>query len=583
MTDTAKPKGARFRSISTKLMLMQSMAFVVMIGICIAGELGINSILARMNSVYADRVIPIDQIKHVSDAYTVELRHVADEFSAGKLSAQDGKTQIENFMTSATEKWDAYLATYLTDDEKTKIADVDAAFPAVRAAVTRIQSMIDAGNTEGLATYLRSDFSSAVKPLERSLDVLIDYQLSEADRMTQEANALGMTLGLSIIAASAVAILASLFATIIFTRRMKTALVAAVGMTNAVADGDLSVHSDSRSNDEIGQVVEGLNLMIDRLRTVVGEVAMASGNVSAGAEQMAATAEQLSRGATEQASSTEEASSAMEEMAANIKQSAQNALDTEKIARKSAADARESGTAVLKAVEAMQTIAEKIMVVQEIARQTDLLALNAAVEAARAGEHGRGFAVVASEVRKLAERSQSAAGEISTLSANTVRAANAAGEMLQGLVPDIERTATLVLEITSASQETSTGAAQVNLAIQQLDTVTQENTAASEELSSTAEELASQAEQLQSAIGFFKVEGGQAASRSRRARPAAAGAAKATPKPAQSAMTARAAAPAVQRGAADEAPSGGFSFDLTTEDGLDAEFTNYAAKKDRAA
>jgi methyl-accepting chemotaxis protein len=585
MTDTATPKGARFRSISTKLMLMQSMAFVVMIGICIAGELGINSILARMDSVYADRVVPIDQIKHVSDAYIVELRHVADEFSGGKLSAQDSKTQIDAILNGATEKWDAYLATFLTEEEKAKIVDVDAAFPAVRVAVSRIQALIDAGNTEGLATYLRSDFSSAMKPLERSLDALIDYQLSEADRMTQDANTLGMTLGLSIIAASAVAILASLLSTIIFTRRMKTALVAAVDMTNAVADGDLSVHSDSRSNDEIGQVVDGLNLMIDRLRTVVGEVAMASGNVSAGAEQMAATAEQLSRGATEQASSTEEASSAMEEMAANIKQSAQNALDTEKIARKSAADARESGTAVLKAVEAMQTIAEKIMVVQEIARQTDLLALNAAVEAARAGEHGRGFAVVASEVRKLAERSQSAAGEISTLSANTVRAANAAGEMLQGLVPDIERTAALVLEITSASQETSTGAAQVNLAIQQLDTVTQENTAASEELSSTAEELASQAEQLQSAIGFFKVESGRAASRSRRARPAAgaAGGGKAAPKSAQPVKTARVPAAAAQRVADDEVPSGGFSFDLTTEDGLDAEFTNYAAKKDRAA
>src|SRR5919198_151741 len=199
----------------------------------------------------------------------------------------------------------------------------------------------------------------------------------------------------------------------------------------------------------------------------------------------------------------------MEEMASNVKQNADNANQTEQIAAQSAKDAETSGAAVGRAVQAMQTIAEKITIVQEIARKTDLLALNAAVEAARAGEHGKGFAVVASEVRKLAERSQTAAAEISRLTGDGVQVADGAGQLLGRLVPDIQKTSELVREIAAASLEQSTGAAQVNKAIQQLDQVIQQNAAASEEMASTAEELSSQAEVLQSAISFFKVDGTQ--------------------------------------------------------------------------
>lgn len=229
-------------------------------------------------------------------------------------------------------------------------------------------------------------------------------------------------------------------------------------------------------------------------------------NVASGATQMAATSEELSQGATEQASSAEETSAAVEQMAANIKQTADNATETEKMALRAAEDARASGRAVSEAVDAMKTIASRIMIVQEIARQTDLLALNAAVEAARAGEHGRGFAVVASEVRKLAERSQTAATEISSLSDVTVRSASSAGDMLRGLVPNIESTSTLVTEISVAARELATGASQISTAIQQLDKVMQENTSASEQLASSASELAGQADALAGAMDFFQIQ-----------------------------------------------------------------------------
>ncbi|TBA65728.1 HAMP domain-containing methyl-accepting chemotaxis protein [Rhizobium ruizarguesonis] len=276
------------------------------------------------------------------------------------------------------------------------------------------------------------------------------------------------------------------------------------GIADQIANGDLTVSPKPLSDKDVLGIA--LEQMVERLRGVVADAISAAENVSSGSQELSASSEQVSQGATEQAASAEEASASMEEMASNIKQNADNAAQTEKIARQSAKDAEASGEAVSRAVDAMRTIAQKIGIVQEIARQTDLLALNAAVEAARAGEHGKGFAVVASEVRKLAERSQSAAAEISAMSTDTVTAAQEAGDMLGRLVPDIRKTAELVSEISAACREQDIGAAQINEAIQQLDKVTQQNAGASEQMSATSEELASQAEELQTSIAFFKVD-----------------------------------------------------------------------------
>ena len=279
-------------------------------------------------------------------------------------------------------------------------------------------------------------------------------------------------------------------------------------VTNAqqIAQGNLLIELVKRSDND--ELMESLSTMVGKLREVVSEVQNAADNVASGGQELSATAQQMSQGATEQAASAEEISSSMEEMAANIRQNTDNAMQTEKIAVKSSADAKDGGNAVIETVSAMKQIATKISIIEEIARQTNLLALNAAIEAARAGEHGKGFAVVASEVRKLAERSQSAAGEISQLSTTSVAIAEQAGDMLSKMLPDIQKTAELVQEISASSKEQDTGAEQINKAIQQLDQVIQQNASAAEEMASTTEELSSQAEQLKSIIAFFTIEKG---------------------------------------------------------------------------
>ena len=279
-----------------------------------------------------------------------------------------------------------------------------------------------------------------------------------------------------------------------------------VVMAEKIASGNLATKLEANETDKLAVA---LNDMTMKLSKIVGNVKSAASNVSVGSQELSSNSQEMSQGASEQAAAAEEASSSMEQMAANIKQNASNAKETEKIALKAAADAKEGGQAVVKTVEAMKDIANKISIIEEIARQTNLLALNAAIEAARAGEHGKGFAVVASEVRKLAERSQTAAGEISDLSASSVEIAEKAGEMLNGIVPDIQRTSELVQEITAASEEQNSGSDQINNAIQQLNQVIQQNSAGAEEAASTAEELSSQAEQLQDAIAFFSVENNQ--------------------------------------------------------------------------
>ncbi|MBB3395164.1 MULTISPECIES: methyl-accepting chemotaxis protein [unclassified Rhizobium] len=546
-------------TIKTKLVTAFTFIILMLLGTSaysIMSLSGLNDSIGAVLNGPAARLelaqeINIGQLQAIRQQKNLLMAKDADEIEGAIAKGDAGRKEFADSL--------AAVLKIATEQGRPRWEHISALSKKFFEADDQIRGYMKAGNIDAATNISVTTARSSANEIDAVLAEILSLEKQRMETADDDAEAKYQETLLTMIISVVVALLVGAATAFWIASSIAKGLARANTIVREVSEGDLTKTAEVTNRDEIGELLGNVNVMIERLRGVVADALSASENVSAGSQELSASSEQVSQGATEQAASAEEASASMEEMAANIKQNADNAAQTEKIARQSAKDAEESGAAVTRAVDAMRTIAEKIGIVQEIARQTDLLALNAAVEAARAGEHGKGFAVVASEVRKLAERSQSAAAEISAMSSDTVKAASNAGDMLSRLVPDIRKTAELVSEISAACREQDIGASQINEAIQQLDKVTQQNAGASEEMSATSEELAAQAEELQASIAFFKVDTAGARLSAKNPRPKAS----AKPAPVATARNASVAPAANRTVAAQQARVKGFALDMS--------------------
>jgi methyl-accepting chemotaxis protein len=428
--------------------------------------------------------------------------------AATEAEAEEYRQRVVNLRTTNAgiyERLDKFISTdkgrelYNDAVEKRKIvsARYDTLFQLMKSdhakAVDYLNREFLAANTAQLA---------AVRELAKYQGVLMKDAATASAETYKSSRQLIVTL-------SAGAALFALAVALLITRNLLKTLggepAYAASVLTDVANGNLAIDVDVKKGDT-SSLMAAVRQMVERLSHIVGEVNSAADALGSASEEVNATAQSLSQSSSEQAAGVEETSASIEQMTASISQNTENARVTDGMAGKAAKEAAEGGDAVKATVQAMNQIAQKIVIIDDIAYQTNLLALNAAIEAARAGEHGKGFAVVAAEVRKLAERSQVAAQEISTVASSSVELAERAGKLLDEIVPSIRKTSDLVQEITAASEEQSSGVGQINAAVTQLSTTTQQNASSSEELAATAEELSSQAELLQQTMAFFRLQ-----------------------------------------------------------------------------
>ncbi len=478
------------------------------IGLYLTGKVRIGSDMYNTIKGNKDTLEQIAKLSTRLNHYRADVSIIIDETNQDRIAQT--KARLDGFKKEIDDGFAGVLSLVTTEEKKITIQDAQTTWSEFLTTVEN--DMLPAIERGGHADAREMAIGIQEQRYERyneQIDAMVMMIGLENDELEANAAAMVKRTLIAAIAVTGTIFIIILLLIVAIGRSIISPVMKLAEINSQVSQGDLRDELlrkvDLGAKDEIGQLAQATSKMVSDLSGLIRRIRETAQKTVLSAQQIASGTEMMSQGSTEQAASAEEVSSSVEEMNATIRQNAENAAQTEKIAQSSANDAIESGKAVSEAVIAMKDIASRISIIEEIARQTNLLALNAAIEAARAGEHGKGFAVVAAEVRKLAERSQAAAAEISHLSSTTKEVAERAGKMLAQLVPDIQQTAALVQEISAASKEQAGGAGQIGSAIEQLNNVIQQNAGATEQIASTAQELSAAAAELDQMVALFKL------------------------------------------------------------------------------
>ena len=505
-------------SIRAKLWLLVASLLVLTLATSITLMLELNSANQRMASIYNNRVMPMQQLKLIADAYGIKLVETTNKVYNQQILAESGKDTLTQARNDAQAAWNAYMQTQLTAEEKALADRVNTLLEAISPRIDDVLRLFERDDHEGLGSFIEYRLFPSVSPLAASLQQLSAMQEQLALQAYEEAQAASTrTMMLAAVTVAILLVLALISASLII-RTITRNLDSAVQVAETVAQGDLRSHIEVTSKDELGRLMLALKGMNNNLLSIVGRIRESSESIATGATQISTGNNDLSQRTEEQASNLQQTAASMEELASTVRHNTDNAQQATTLARNAAHTASQGGEAMEQVTQTMETIsassrkiADIIGVIDGIAFQTNILALNAAVEAARAGEQGRGFAVVAGEVRALAGRSAEAAKEIKLLIQQSVSQVNegttlveATGKTIGDVVQQVQSVAALIQEISNASQEQSQGTGQVSDAIAQLDQVTQQNAALVEESAAAANSLSYQAAELNRLVATFK-------------------------------------------------------------------------------
>jgi methyl-accepting chemotaxis protein len=508
--------------VRTQLMLLCAMFIALLAGI---GAFGLWQAMAQsqsMRSMYADRVVPLRQIKVVSDMYAVNIVDTAHKFADGSLNPTQARTSIDQARKAIDAEWKAYLATYLVPEEVVIVERLKPLMTAADATLPRLTQLIDANDREGVARFRAQEMYPVFDPMQGVIGDLIGLQLKVSEAMYDESEAGVRTLVLGMVgatlAAAALGLSASLWITQGLTRQLGAEPHEVRAVAEAVSSGDLTQSITVRPGFE-SSVMASMQSMTQHLARIVAEVRHNADSVSTASGEIAQGTQDLSQRSEEQASALEETAASMEQISATVRQSTDHAAQADALARKAAQDAAESGQLVARMAQTMQAIdaasnriTDIVGVIDGIAFQTNILALNAAVEAARAGEQGRGFAIVAGEVRMLAQRSAEAAREVRSLIHSSHEQVEQGTELtthaaasVQHSAAAIQRLSQLMAEISTSTREQNDGLEQINVAVGQMDQTTQQNAALVEQSAAASASLRDQARRLVEAVAGFRL------------------------------------------------------------------------------